>query len=111
MSVDYDKIIEECEARAEMYKRTGAVWNATHEGQCKAAITDLLARAEAAEARAEAAEKKAADVRSVVRGWWSRCTGNKYRCTNCGRHTNVDEVMGKPVYNYCPYCGADMRGE
>lgn len=53
----------------------------------------------------------AADVRPVARGRWSWCTGNKYRCTNCGRNTNVDEVMEKPVYNYCPYCGADMRGD
>lgn len=40
--MDYDQIIKECEARAEMYKRTGAVWNATHEEQCKTAITELL---------------------------------------------------------------------
>ena len=52
----------------------------------------------------------AADVRPVVRGRWSWCSGNKYRCTNCGRHTHVDEVMEEPAYNYCPYCGADMRG-
>ena len=57
-----------------------------------------------------AAEKKAADVRPVVRGRWSWRTGSEYRCTNCGRHTHVDEVMEEPAYNYCPYCGADMRG-
>lgn len=73
-------------------------------------IPELLSRAEAAEARAEAAEKKAADVRPVVRGRWSWRTGSEYRCTNCGRHTHVDEVMEEPAYNYCPYCGADMRG-
>lgn len=52
----------------------------------------------------------AADVRPVVWGRWSWRTGSEYRCTNCGRHTHVDEVMEKPAYNYCPYCGADMRG-
>ena len=52
----------------------------------------------------------AADVRPVVRGRWSWRTGSEYRCTNCGRHTHVDEVMEEPAYNYCPYCGADMRG-
>ena len=51
----------------------------------------------------------AADVRPVVRGRWSWRTGSEYRCTNCGRHTHVDEVMEDPAYNYCPYCGADMR--
>lgn len=47
--MDYDKIIKECEARAEMYKRTGAVWNATHEEQCKTTIAELIERAEQAE--------------------------------------------------------------
>lgn len=47
--MDYDKIIEECEARAETYKRSGAVWNATHEEQCKMAIEELLERSEKAE--------------------------------------------------------------
>lgn len=50
------------------------------------------------------------EARPVVHGRWSWCAGNKYRCTNCGRHTNVDEVMEEPVYNYCPYCGAKMDG-
>lgn len=53
----------------------------------------------------------AADVRPVVRGRWSWRTGSEYRCTNCGRHTHVDEVMEEPAYNYCPYYGADMKGE
>lgn len=56
-------------------------------------------------------EIPAADVRPVVRGRWSWRTGSEYRCTNCGRHTHVDEVMEEPAYNYCPYCGADMKGE
>ena len=47
----------------------------------------------------------------VIHGSWSWCSGTKYRCTNCGRHTNVDEVADEPVYNFCPYCGADMREE
>ena len=51
----------------------------------------------------------AADVRPVVRGRWSWRTGSEYRCTNCGRHTHVDEVMEEPAYNYCPYCGAEMN--
>ena len=49
-------------------------------------------------------------VRPAVRGRWSWRTGSEYRCTNCGRHAHVDEVMEEPAYNYCPNCGADMRG-
>lgn len=69
--------------------------------QAITAITELLSRAEASEARAEAAEKKAADVRPVVLGRWV-----DDRCTNCG--------YGVQPWNnteFCPRCGADMRGE
>lgn len=51
-------------------------------------------------------EEPVADVVEVVHGSWSWCKEDKYRCTNCGRHTRVDEVMENPVYNFCPYCGA-----
>lgn len=74
------------------------------------AITELLSRAEAAEARAEAAEKKAADVRPVVRGRWIEkpyLLGTTNVCSVCGE--NYGMPHGK--YNFCPCCGADMRGE
>lgn len=49
-----------------------------------------------------------ADVRPVVRGGWKPNPKNPYwlDCTVCG--------YAKPertVYNFCPNCGADMRGE
>ena len=31
-------------------------------------------------------------------------------CDQCGEKT-TDTVMGKPRWNYCPSCGADMREE
>jgi hypothetical protein len=54
-----------------------------------------------------AAEKKAADVRLVVRGRW-RWVGQDqwndcYECSQCGK-MNTDNS------NFCPNCGADMRG-
>lgn len=51
-------------------------------------------------------DQPAADVVPV--GSW--CSENKYRCKNCRRHTRVNEVMEKPIYQYCPYCGAKMDG-
>lgn len=33
---------------------------------------------------------------------------DKYQCTNCGNRTRVDEAMNKPLYSFCPYCGAKM---
>lgn len=50
----------------------------------------------------------AADVAPVVHARWEWITEDKYRCTNCGRITRVDEYMGKPMYNGCPYCRAKM---
>lgn len=67
------------------------------------AITELLSRAEAAEARAEAAEKKAADVRPAVRGRWDKDTPFGYKCSLCG-------CIMPGETNFCPKCGADMRG-
>ena len=72
-------------------------------------IPELRSRAEAAETRAEAAEKKAADVRPVVRGRWigkPYLLGTTNVCSVCGE--NYGMPHGK--YNFCPNCGADMRG-
>lgn len=32
-------------------------------------------------------------------------------CSNCMTLMSVDTVNYKPAWNYCPHCGADMRGE
>ena len=38
-------------------------------------------------------------------GW-----GETWVCSICGEKT-VSSIMGKPRYEFCPMCGADMRGE
>lgn len=51
----------------------------------------------------------AADVRPVVRGRWSEkpyLLGTTNVCSVCGE--NYGMPHGK--YNFCPNCGADMRG-
>lgn len=47
----------------------------------------------------------AADVRPVVRGKWEQVDDYRYPwgCTNCRK-----TFSGQ--YNFCPNCGADMRG-
>ena len=49
-----------------------------------------------------------------IRGRWISADaifgGEPFYCSECGENTR-DTVMGKPRWNFCPNCGADMRGE
>lgn len=38
---------------------------------------------------------------------WGR---SLYYCTNCMETSEVPTAFGKPLYNFCPNCGADMKG-
>ena len=37
---------------------------------------------------------------------WGR---SLYYCTNCMETSEVPTAFGKPLYDFCPNCGADMR--
>ena len=41
-------------------------------------------------------------------GKWIWQTLSRYMCSECGRMTDVDECMEKPMYIFCPYCGVRM---
>ena len=43
-------------------------------------------------------------------GVWIWKTEDKYKCSECEHETHVDECMEEPIYEYCPYCGAKMKG-
>ena len=56
-----------------------------------------------------------ADVKPVIRGEWiwqpkTETQSDGWECSACNieYHTHVP-YFGE--FNYCPYCGADMRGE
>lgn len=64
-----------------------------------------------------------ADVKPVVRGEWvfnsydedaydvhgNKSWANRYYCSNCNfERAFIEDHTGQ--YNYCPNCGADMRG-
>ena len=47
----------------------------------------------------------AAEVKPIVRSHW-KCEGKgQYYCALCNKPAPTD------LYSYCPWCGADMRGE
>ena len=63
-----------------------------------------------------------ADARSIIeeapsiepkRGEWiefdTKWGRSLYYCTNCMETSEVPTAFGKPLYNFCPNCGADMR--
>lgn len=58
--------------------------------------------------RGELETLTAADVETIVHAKWLHIDGNKYKCSHCRAITEVDEVMGEPIYNGCPYCRAAM---
>lgn len=57
---------------------------------------------------------ESADVVPVVHGKWKKIGvwGRVYRCNQCGNFLDFDGVnAGRGDANFCPNCGADMRGE
>lgn len=92
MSVDYDQIIKECEARAEMYKSSDAVWNQTHEERCKIAITELLKRTEKAEKQRDKAVKTIETIMGCQK-FCALCDNSK--CKN----SNTRDASCNPIWN------------
>lgn len=56
-----------------------------------------------------------ADVRENVKAHWidMKPTGDsRFMCSRCKGKEKVPTIMGEPiVLDYCPNCGADMRGD
>lgn len=96
-----DKLLEEYKAAKNEYIRRSDLlmaYDAQHKGK-------------PGNARKLIAELPAADVRPVVRGEW--IISNTFddcvyaRCDQCA--TTQIFYYGKPLTNFCPSCGADMR--
>lgn len=43
-------------------------------------------------------------------GRWIWQTEDIYRCSECHEDLHVKEVMNEPQYEWCPMCGAHMKG-
>ena len=67
-----------------------------------------------AEARGIIEEAPTIDAVSVVHGEWKpfdQAWGRQiWYCTACETSMHMPTKMGKPMYEYCPYCGAKMKG-
>lgn len=50
------------------------------------------------------------EAKPVVHGEWKYDWLGEYICSNCYERVRVKEVMGEPAWDWCPACGADMRG-
>ena len=51
---------------------------------------------------------KAVEAEPVRHGRWEWDVLDVYRCSACGEKSRVKEVMGEPVWDFCPNCGAKM---
>ena len=48
---------------------------------------------------------------AVVRGEWIETKYYTWECGVCGFHPFKGYIPKEPNFNFCPNCGADMRGE
>lgn len=56
-------------------------------------------------------ELPTADVAEVKHGRWIETRiwgGRNYKCSVCDFDFTVDLCMGRPMWHYCPNCGAKM---
>lgn len=62
-------------------------------------------------------QRYVSEMKPVKRGHWiaenrdSRGYADCYTCSNCQSYTYTYTLMRDCEYDYCPNCGADMRGE
>lgn len=96
--IDTDQLSEELKKPVDV-DNADELWEGWH--ACTIAVDEAIRRT------------PTADVRENVKGKWKiEYTGDGWNdyidvtCTNCGKTIK----RGEP-YNFCPNCGADMRGE
>lgn len=56
-------------------------------------------------------DAKEEDVKPINYGKWiSRLSENRHECTNCGELAPYLSNHFELLSDFCPFCGADMRG-
>lgn len=79
------------------YIRTLSIWSKTYEVEALRAINELLNQI------------PTADVRENIKGEWKHTITYYPYCSECGWMPEEDEMLH--TKDFCPHCGADMRGE
>ena len=52
-----------------------------------------------------------AEGQSVKRGQWIKGDMSFIYCSECHKEAYWDTDYGQQLFDYCPYCGADMRNK
>ncbi len=58
----------------------------------------------------EKLEKEGRIMEMAPAHWIKSAYDNRYICSHCGSLTRVTEIEGRPAYDFCPYCNANMLG-
>jgi rubrerythrin len=110
--IDKDKLYNKLREREDVTQKRVVETPATINGALSPCFTRYSAQLnEVTRCRELVADSPTADVKPVVHGKWKRkVVDNGFNadwiCSECGYKTMTDFVN----YNYCPNCGADMRG-
>lgn len=51
------------------------------------------------------------DVRPLIYGIWIKLYDKNYKCSNCNSWWSMEQTPEESGLDYCPSCGADMRGK
>ena len=73
---------------------------------------DMIRRSEVMDCRGIINSLPSAETERKKGKWISKGYG-EYRCSSCRNIVDLDEeiLMSIKMFDYCPVCGADMRGE
>lgn len=84
-------------------------WHRVICNNCGTQTKSFYTEVEAVEAwnRREELERKRGEWKPFDLTWGR----SVYSCTACGEAIDIPTEMSKPIYSFCPNCGADMRGE
>lgn len=56
--------------------------------------------------------RPSADAVEIRHGYWIESDADGFVCSVCRNgYRNQPTLMGKPMFDYCPVCGARMDGE